>query len=401
MEAALAGLTILDLSRLIPGAGVTHYFADLGARVIKIEEPPVGDYLRDVMPQIDGLSAQEMTLDRNKQSVLLSLRTAAGQAVLHHLATRADAVVAVSPPDAMKQRAADYDTLNALNPGLVYLSFTGFGAFTRYRALPSHGGNLAGFAGVHGVHRRDDGVMVPAALPYGRYRIPMEQASLRAAFALLAAIHQRDRTGLGTFLDLSIAHVLMAGDYAAMTDWVNNRQSYMVDLEQPTPRYGVYLAGDEKVLIVCPIEKRFWYAFCDVMERSDLRERGDWSNTTMDFSPGDVELYWEVASTIRTRPRDEWIDLLIDARVPCSPAYTIDEAVADPAIGGAMWVDAEHPLTGRRIRLVAPPEVDPSLFRPTPAPTIGRDTEGVLKDFEVPAEIVAAAREAGSLPVPQ
>jgi crotonobetainyl-CoA:carnitine CoA-transferase CaiB-like acyl-CoA transferase len=399
MLSALAGITIIDLSRLIPGAGVTHYFADLGATVIKVEEPPVGDYLRDVMPQIDGISLQEMTLDRNKQSILLSLRTAEGQAVLHHLVSHADAVVAVSPPDAMRARGADYATLSALNPKLVYLSFTGFGAFTRYRSLPSHGGNLAGFAGVHGVATRDDGVMVPDALPYGRYRIPMEQASLRGAFTLLAGIRERDRTGSGRFIDLSIAQVLMAGDYAAMTDWVNNRDSYMVDLEQPTPRYGVYGASDAKVLIVCPIEKRFWLAFCDVMGRPDLADRGDWSTTTMDFSPGDVELYWEVAAAIKTRPRDEWIDRLIEARVPCSPAYTIDEAVDDREIGAPLWVETEHPVTGRVIRLMVPPGVDGTAFRPTPAPGLGRDTEAVLEAFAVPDDVVKAARDAGSLPV--
>jgi crotonobetainyl-CoA:carnitine CoA-transferase CaiB-like acyl-CoA transferase len=398
MHSSLAGVTIIDLSRLIPGAGVTHYFADLGATVIKVEEPPVGDYLRDVMPQIDGLSLQEMTLDRNKQSILLSLRTAEGQAVLHHLVSRADAVVAVSPPDAMSARGADYATLSGLNPRLVYLSFTGLGAFTRYRSLPSHGGNLAGFAGVHGVATRDDDVMVPDALPYGRYRIPMEQAALRGAFMLLAGIHERDRTGIGRFVDLSIAQVLMAGDYAAMTDWVNNRDAYMVDLEQPTPRYGVYRAGDDKVLIVCPIEKRFWLAFCEVMERSDLADRGDWSASTMDFSPGDVELYGEVAAVIRTRPRDEWIDRLIEARVPCSPAYDIDEVVSDPAIGAPLWVETEHPVTGRLIRLMAPPGVDHTMFHPSPAPGLGRDTDAVLEAFAVPEGVVRAARDAGSLP---
>jgi crotonobetainyl-CoA:carnitine CoA-transferase CaiB-like acyl-CoA transferase len=368
---ALQDVTILDLSRLIPGAAVTHYFADFGANVVKIEEPPTGDYLRDVRPQIDGLSLQEITLDRNKHSIALRLHTPEGQAALHAMVAEADAIVAVSPQEAMRSRGADYETLRALNEGLVYLSFTGFGEGSRYTALPTHGGNLAAFAGVHGLDTRTDGVIVPAPLPYGRYRIPMEQASLYAAFALLSALHQRARNGAGLFLDIPITSVLMAADYAAMGDWVNNRGSYMVDLPQPTPTYGLYRTADDKVLVVCPIEKRFWMSFCDVMGRDDLRDRCDWSGNSMDFAPGNVELYWEVQRVIATRPRADWLDALIEARVPCSPAYTIDEAVNDPDIGGRMWVDATHPVTGRPIRYLVPPGINPASFRATPAPAIG------------------------------
>jgi formyl-CoA transferase len=396
--APLRGLRILDLSRLIPGAGVTHCFADLGAEVVKVEEPPVGDYLRDVKPMIGGLSLQEMVLDRNKRSLALSLRTPAGRAVLHHLVATADALVAVSPPSAMVGRGADWETVRAINPRLVYLSFTGFGTGSPYADLPTHGSNLACFAGVHGVEERPDGALVPATLPYGRYRVPMEHAALHAAFHLLAALHERERTGRGRFVDVSVAHALMAADYAAMVDIVAHGSSYMVNLPQPTPRYAFYRAADAKVLMVCPIEWRFWAAFCAVLDRPDLAQRGDWSTNEMDFAPGDLDLYFEIQAVVATRPRAEWLADLIAARVPCAPAYSVEEAVADPAIGGRIWVEAVHPLTGERVRTPGPIVQEPwASFESRPAPHLGQDDDEVLDAYGVPADLRRAARKAGAL----
>lgn len=398
MYNALEGVRVVDISRLIPGAGVTHYLADLGAYVVKVEEPPVGDYLRDVKPQIEGLSLQELTLDRNKRSIALDLRTAEGRAVLHHMVSEADIAVTVSDPTALARRGADHETLRAVNKQLVVASFTGFGATSKYASVPTHGSNLACFAGVHGYEEREDGVIVPAALPYGRYRIPMEQASLYGAFAVLAALRQRDRTGEGVFLDLSITHTLMSADYASMVDRVNNGVSYMVDLPQPTPRYALYRTGDGRVILVCPIEKRFWEAFCNVLERPDLLARGDWSGNEMDFAPGDVELYRDVQRSLLTRTQSDWIERLAAARVPCSPAYSIEEAVEDPEIGGRIWVDGIHPRTGHGLRYMAPPILGlDEPFTARPAPSLGQDTAEVLEHFQVPVDAIAAAQAQGSL----
>lgn len=384
--APLAGLRVLDLSRLIPGAAVTHYFADYGADVVKVEEPPVGDYLRDVKPDIDGVSVQALTLDRGKRSIALPLRTPEGQAVLHELVASADALVVVSAQAAMRSLAADWETVRERNPRLVYLSYTGFGTDSPYAQLPTHGSNLACFAGVHGYEIRDDDGIVPAALTYGRYRISMEQASLHAAFVLLAALRERDRTGQARFVDLTITDALMTGDYAAMGDWVNNGRAYMAEQQQPAPRYALYRAGDGLVLMVCPIEERFWRAFCEVLDRPDLLVRGDWSGNQMDFATGDAELYHEIQQMIATRTRAAWLDLLVAARVPCAPANTIDEAVADPHLGGRLWITTEHPVTGRPVRQIGP--LDPAVRSTIPrsAPSLGQDTEEVLEAYGVSAD---------------
>jgi crotonobetainyl-CoA:carnitine CoA-transferase CaiB-like acyl-CoA transferase len=399
MLQSLNGIRILDLSLLVPGAACTHFFADFGADVIKVEQPPTGDYIRDVKPGVDGWSLQAQTLDRNKRSLALDLTTGVGREILGVLAASVDAVVVVSSQAGLKLRGADWDRLRALNPALVYLSFTGYGSTGALADLPSHGSNLAAFAAVHGVSERDDGVLVPAALPYGRYRIPMEQGALFAAFALLSALTESQRTGEGQFVDIALVHLLMAGDYAAMTDIVNNGSSHMVDEEQPTARYGFYRAGDGEVLLVCPVEERFWDRFCEVLGREDLRGHGDWSENQMDFASGDVWLYHQIQATLATRPRHEWLAELMAVRVPCAPLHNVDQAVEHPDIGRHLWYEQPHPRTGRPVRLLAPPIADRIRFHGRSAPVFGQDTADVLEDLNVDIELVAAARVAGALGV--
>jgi len=395
----LAGLRILDLSQLLPGAAVTHYFSDFGADVIKIETPPRGDYIREVMPHVDGISLQHLTLDRNKRSFSLDLKNPAGTAVLHALVRSADAVVESSRPGTMARRQADYATLSELNPRIVYLSFTGYGQAGPYSHLPSHGSNLASFAGVNPIEKREDGVIVHGATPYGRYRASMELGALQAAFVMLAALREAAQTGKGRYIDIGLVHALIRGDYAAYTDLVNNGHYHWVTLEQPTPRYAYYECSDGLVILVCPVELRFWSSFCELIGRPELVERGDWSDRVMDFGMADIPLYHEVQETMRTLTRDEWLARFMEAGIPCSPVNSGEEACADPYLGGQLLVDEVTLPTGRRVTLMGPLGQDPpGSFRSRPAPTFGRDTNEVLADFGVPEHVVATARAEGALP---
>jgi crotonobetainyl-CoA:carnitine CoA-transferase CaiB-like acyl-CoA transferase len=397
----LEGIRILDLSRLVPGAAVTHRFADLGADVVKVEEPPVGDYIREVFPKADGVSLQHLTLDRNKRSLALRLTEPEGVAVLHAMVCQADALIETSRPGTMARRGADYATLSALNPRLVYLSYTGYGQESRYAQLPSHGSNLAAFAAVNPVERREDGVIVHGPTRYGRYRASMELAALQASYMLLAALFEVRDTGRGRHLDMSVVHTLMAGDYAAMTDFANNGATYWQDLPQPTPKYAYYESSDAEVLLVCAIERRFWDSFCDVIGRPDLLDRGDWSDRQMDFGGEDVELYEEVQRTIVQRSRAAWLELLIPKGIPCSPVNSIADALADPDLGGRLFVDGVTLPSGREVALMAPPvQVGGPGFRSRPAPTLGRDSYEVLDAFGVSADLIAAAQDSGALAAP-
>lgn len=394
----LQGLRILDLSRLIPGAAVTHCFADLGADVIKVETPPIGDYIREVQPQTEGISLQHLTLDRNKRSLALDLGRLEGVAVLHEMIASVDAVVENSRPGAMAKLHADYETLSNLNPRLVYLSFTGYGQRSRYAQLPSHGSNMAAFASINPVVEREDGVITHGPIRYGRYRIPMEEASLHAAFALLAALRESERTRQGRHLDIALVHALIAGDYAAMTDLINNQSLYWQDLPQPTARYAYYRTADDRVLLVCAVELRFWTRFCEIISREDLQSHGRWDSAQMDFADADVDLYREIQASIAQRPLAEWLDLLIPARIPCSPINSMADTLTDPDLGARLFVDKATLPSGREVSLIAPLVQDPdATFTSRPAPSLGRDTEAILVEFGISPELIKSARQSGAL----
>jgi len=394
----LEGLRILDLSVLLPGAACTHHFADYGADVVKIEQPPVGDWIRSVPPIHDGLSLLHLVLDRNKRSIALDLRGPEGRAILHHMVRNADAVVEVSRPGAMEQLGADYASLCRINERIVYLSLTGFGQGSTYAGLPTHGANLAAFAGVASATPDENGDLRHSALPWGRYRIPLEEAALHGAFALLAAIRERDRTGTGRHLDFALVHALMLGDGAAMTDVMNRATLFWENWQQPAAKNGCYEARDGKILGVCPIEKRFWKRFCELIGREDLVNAGDWSTGEVDLSNASPALYREVQAALRNRPRQEWLDLFREHRIPSAPLNTLEEAISDPELGGKVVVETAHPMTGRPVKAFAPPVQDPPRsFAATPAPALGEHSLEVLREYGVGADLIEAALASESL----
>jgi len=394
----LEGLRILDLSVLIPGSACTHHFADYGADVVKVERPPVGDWLRSVPPIHDGLSLLHLAFDRNKRSIAIDLRTPEGQAVLHQMARSADAVVEVSGTRAMQALRADYETLRQINERIVYLSLTGFGQHSAYARLPTHGANLAAFAGVAAASADANGDLHHAPLPWGRYRLPLEEAALHGAFALLSAIRERDRTGTGRFLDVSLVQALMIGDGAAMTDAMNRTSRFWDDWHQPVAKNGYYTAADGKILGVCPIEERFWARFCALIGRDDLADAGDWSAGEVDLAGGSAALYREVQAALATRPRHEWLALFREHRIPSAPLNTIEDALADPELSGALVVQSPHPTTGESVKTFAPAVQDPPRsFVANPAPAVGQDAHDVLEEYGVEAHLIEAAQLVGAL----
>lgn len=393
----LEGLRILDLSVLIPGAACTRYFSDYGADVVKVEHPPHGDYLRQVPPLKDDLSLVHISLDRNKRSLALALRTPEGDAIFRELVRGADAVVEVSSPGAMAKLGADYETLATINPHIVYLSLTGFGQHSAYSQLPTHGANLAAFASVIDATEDANGALLQSGLPFGRYRIPLEEAALHGAFALLSALRERDRTGRGRHIDVPLVHTLMIGDQVALVDKLNRDRMFWVDWEQPAAKNAFYRASDGLILGVAPLEKRFWERFCDAIERPELiASKGD--ERAMDLNDETGTLYAEVQRAIATRPRAEWLKLFTRLRIPSAPLNGPDEALNDPDLGGRLIVEGEHPLTGAPVKLFAPPVQDPpGSFAAERPPRVGEHSRAILADYGVPEEVIRGAEEAGRL----
>ncbi|TLZ87326.1 MAG: CoA transferase, partial [Methanobacteriota archaeon] len=206
MPAALEGITVLDFTRLLPGPFCTQLLCNLGAEVIKIEDPKLGDYMRSVPPIVHDVSYPFLMVNRGKRSLSVDLKTPEGQEIVHKLARGSDVVVEQFRPGVMARLRVAYDDLAMMNPRLVYCSFSGYGQTGPYKDLPGHDINFQALAGILGVTtgREDKAPAIPG--------VPIADlaSGFNAALAILAALRVRDRTGRGEFIDVSIYDTAVA-----------------------------------------------------------------------------------------------------------------------------------------------------------------------------------------------
>ncbi|MEW6475796.1 MAG: CaiB/BaiF CoA-transferase family protein [Actinomycetota bacterium] len=369
MTPLLDGVVVLDLCRLATLA--TTKLADLGAEVIKIEEPPHGDYLRGLPPILPqyGVGLFYLMMNRNKKSVGLNLKSDEGRRIFFELLAGADALVEVSKPGAFARLGLDYESVRAAKPDIIYCSVTGYGQTGPYRDLPSHGMNIDAAAGLLQIERGPDGrpeIKVASALG-------LEMGGANAALGVLAALHRRTVTGEGAYLDIScwdgaVAHstllppALNMGSAAAFDNPLRPGGI--------GPKYNVYGTKDDKVLLICPIEKKFWVAFCAAVGKDEWAGRGRYDGP-MDYGESDPQLRDDIEEVMRTRTLDEWMETLLAADVPVSPVLGPDDLVDnphaeargmfgttdDPRYAGLRWVSTAVRATGTGWRVALPPPV--------------------------------------------
>ena len=307
----LEGIRVLDLTRLLPGAYATLLLADLGADVVKVEDPRGGDTMRTLR---GGPSEYFAPLNRGKRSVTLDLRQRESAAVLDALIARADVLVESFRPSTAQRLGVDAATLRARHPRLICASISGFGQSGPYMERAAHDINYQALAGL----------LRPPRLP-GPLVGDIGSAH-QAALAIVAAIVERSRTGLGSAIDVSIHEAAFAWSIVPTTD----------DLAQAC--YNVYQTADGEWLALGALEKKFWTGFC---ERAGLPV-----TATVD----------DVRAWMRTRTREAWLGLFADADVCLTTVHTPDEATHDPQL---------------RVRL-KPDTTGAS------APTLGADTDALL-----------------------
>lgn len=268
---AFAGLRLLDLSRLLPGPYCSLLFADLGAEVIKVEEPGLGDYARSNLPHYGktGVGAAYLMLNRNKKSLALNLKADAGKAIFRRLIRTADVLLESFRPGVMDRLGLGWEALRGENPGLVYCALSGYGQDGPYRNLVGHDINYMGYAGALAITGPRGG---PPLMP-GVQVADIGGGALMAAFAIAAALHHRARAGQGQFLDVSMTD--------GVVSWLANHYGPFFATGQLPVRgeerlnggwvcYQIYETADGKHLTLGALEPKFWANLCALLRREDL-----------------------------------------------------------------------------------------------------------------------------------
>ena len=385
---ALEGLRVLDLTRLLPGAFCTQLLADMGAEVIKIEEPTRGDYNRAFPPINVKESGSFLLLNRNKKSVSLNLKTPEGKDALRELVKTADILVEGFRPGVMAPLELRYDTLKALNPGLVYCAISGFGQDGPYAQMPGHDLNYLALAGAGRLFADREGHPVVPGLSIA----DVGGGSQMAATGILGAIIARSKTGEGQFIDISMTDGAFSWLAYHGADWlfggINPRGGERPFIGQ-APCYNTYECADGGWVALGIIEDHFWERFCKAVDLEEL---------TADQWPAGSALEAQFATLralFKTDSRQAWVDKLEPADIPFSAIYDVAEAFEDPQLVHREMVQfVDHPVEGKIPQLGFPIKLSgtPCTLRSAP-PLLGEHTRSELENLGYSAEQIAHMAE--------
>ena len=387
MTGPLASVRVLDLSRLVPGAVCSQLLADLGAEVIKIEAPGAGDYMRTVGPPLagTGTSYQFATLNRNKRSICVNLKSQRGAELVRRLAARSDVLIENYRPGVMASFGLSYNDLKGSCTELIYCAISGYGQAAD--TLPAHDINLLAMSGF--LSRTGETPHLPP-VPLADF-----ETGERAALSICAALHGRQQGRGGAFIDiamldgmvslmmLTVADYLATGREPAGHDELSGR---MPMSGGRAPGYGVYQTQDGRFIALGAVEDRLWNGLCEAVGRPDL--------ATSPAAPAEVER--QLSEAIACRTLADWMTLFRQRGIPASAVNRVTDLLDDPVVRGrdlARRVQdrarGPYPVIGWGTGLPGDDTQD------TAAPGLGADTHAVLTEIGVPAEELTALEQEG------
>jgi alpha-methylacyl-CoA racemase len=391
---ALAGIRVLDLSRLLPGGFCSLLLADFGAEVLKVEDTGMGDYVRWSPPYHEGADdsakgALFLALNRGKRSIRLNLKEESGRGVLLKLVREYDVLLESFRPGVMDRLGVGYERLREENPGLVYCAITGYGQDGPYTGRSGHDMNYLGLNGLLGLTGDAGGPPVQSA---GQIA-DLGGGGLMGAFGILAALRARDRAGEGQLVDVSMFDGSLAwlGMVAA---------AYLADGEAPPRRGDLDLAGrlicyrpyacSDGWVTLGALEPKFWQAWCRGVGRQDLVEK--------QFDRPGSEAHAEVERIFLERTREEWHDFAERHDCCLEPVLDLDEALESELVRARqMVVELDQPGTGGVKLLGVPLKMSRTPGAPAgPGPALGEHTDEVLAGLGYSADEIAALKESGA-----
>ncbi|TCO28403.1 formyl-CoA transferase [Kribbella steppae] len=375
---ALDGLRVLDLTQVMAGPFCTMLLADLGADVIKIENPSAGDQTRRSWGYaVHGEDSRAfLALNRNKRSVCLDLKQPEDLAAFLRLAETADIVVENFRPGVTKRLGVDYDTLAARNPRLIYASVSGFGQTGPYADRPGYDLIAQAMSGVMSITGTPDGTPVKCGLPVGDLG-----AGMFCALGIVSAVHARSRTGEGQYVETSLFEAALAMSVWESTEYwaTGNVPQPLGSANRMSAPYQA-LRTKDGYLTLGANNERLWQRLCAALEVTGLLTDPRFVTNTDRMTHRD-ELAAELEARLATATTDEWVALLLNAGVPAGPIrdyqYVLDE---DPHVRArGMVQEVDHPVEGRVRVLGSPVRMSgtPARIRRHP-PLLGEHTEEVL-----------------------
>lgn len=336
MKMPLEGLKVLDLSRLLPGPFCSMILADMGAEVLKIENPRQADPFRTQAPLVNGEGSVFLMLNRNKRSMTLNLQTEQGRAIFKELVKESDVLLEQFRPGVMERLGLGYESVQAINPQIIYCSISGFGQYGPYRDKASHDINHISISGVLDALRPKEG---PPVLP----GVPIAGAmggALWAANSILTALLGRERNGQGQYLDVSITdglltlHCFLGGAYLASGHMPKAGDS---EITGAFAYYHIYETRDGRYLSLGAYEAKFWAAFCTLIGRPEYIDE--------QFAPRarQAEIIADLQATMKTKTLAQWMAELGGLDICLTPVQNMAETFSDPHFRDRqMVVDVDH-----------------------------------------------------------
>lgn len=389
----LEGITVIELGQAVAGPYVGTLLADLGAEVIHVERPGVGDLARHWIPIRGDLSFYFAVANRNKKSITLDLKKDEGREIFFRLARNADVIIENFVPGVVKKLGVDYESVKKVRPDIIYCHISGFGQTGPYRDRPAFDQVMQGETGIisyTGTKEHPSKVNVP---------ITDLLAALYGVYAVMVALFNRERTGRGMEIDVSLfdcaVTLMMNLMNMVLIEGMKDEELRMGSKYFLATPYEPYPAGDGKLVNIVVATEWHWKAFCRAVGLEHIMDDPRFA-TNQDRLKHREELEKIIVEKLKEKSRDEWIEILLNAGVPCGAVNTIEEVVNHPQTKARnVIVDVDYPGLGK-IKLFNNPvkfsDFEVEVRRP---PRLGEHTEEILTRIGYSEEEIERLRNDG------
>ncbi|MCO5248040.1 MAG: CoA transferase [Chitinophagales bacterium] len=385
-EGPLKGITIIDLTRLLPGPLATQLLADMGADVIKFENIISPDYARFMPPQYNGVGLTFLSVNRSKRSLAVDLNSEEGKNIFWDVLKTADIVIDSFRPGVMEKIGIDYESAKKVKEDIIYVSITGYGYDSPLSNKAGHDINYLGRAGILSTNGKPDEIIQP-----GVQISDIAGGSYPTVMACLSAIISKHTTGKGQHVDVAMVDCSVPLLSIYMGEVLNSQKTYQRQehvLAGSIPNYNIYQCKDGKWISLGALEPKFWKGFCELLQKPD------WIAKMFDPSMKEV-----LKALFLEKDRDEWVQFAENSDICLTGILEMDELESDEYLQNRkMFVEHVHPAYGKFKNIAQPIKYNGNKKNPGwAAPMLGEDNTDILKSLGYSDEKIAELKKKGKI----